>query len=639
MSISPSATMRTPSIPKESESVAVFDLLRRHSIGILVALLLAATLVLPRWWVIASDPNDGVRVPISPYGAGAIGFDETLYTSSIRQAYDGQIPVSDPYLETYADSTPQRSAAPHELIGAFGRVTGDPFSALAIVTTIAAVGALLALYVMLYLITGSRLAAVALIPLILMAIHVLNQAEGILPLRHKDVAAPLFRVDPLREFHAWTRFPSPILLLAPFFAGVVAFPRAVETGDRRWLVLATLTLCAMIYTYSYYWTAFGLALLLWLGVMLIRGERTQALRLAGIGVAAIIVALPEIMILITAARELPLDARDRVGLEPLGIDTSMGMTVLQRLAIGVPFIVALWMRRRPADVLYIALFVSPLLLVSVTGLVPQTWHYHTQVWGVFAIPAVVAGSTALFARDGFARFARPAGVTLAVLAAVAFVYVVTLQVRAIARTDDTYSVSASEYSAMRWIRANVDRGETVVSPSITTNLLLASLTSTSQYLADGGFSTATDEELKDRILRVQAAYGYTEGEAFSRLDVHDDYAGFPVQDATGSREELEEQLEDYLAFFTFSFEIAGQDAFRARTEQWRPDYRDLLQTRDVLGAFPADYLYCGHRERLFLAQAPAPGTYVRLAHQSGDVKVYERATPQSEDAVEFEGCK
>lgn len=630
--------MSAPATSQESEETAVFDIMRRHSVGIVVALLLAATLVLPRWWVIAADPGEGVRVPLSPYGAGAIGYDETLYTSSVRQAYDGQIPVSDPYLETYADSTPQRSAAPHELIGVFGRVTGDTFSALAIATTIAAVCALLALYVMLYRITGSRLAAVALIPLILMTIHILNQAEGILALRHKDVADPLLRVDPLREFHAWTRFPSPILLLAPFFAGVIAFPRAAETGDRRWMVVATLTLTAMIYTYSYYWTAFGLALLLWLGVMLLRGERTQALRLAGMGSAAILLALPEVIILITAARELPVDARDRVGLEPLGIDTSMAMTVIQRLVIGIPFIVALWLRRRSADVFYIALFLAPLVLVSITGLVPQTWHYHTQIWGVFAIPAVVAGGAALFARDEFARVARPAAIALVVGAALAFAYVVVLQVRAVVQTDDAYAVSSDEDAAFAWMRANLDSEDTVVSPSITTNLYLASLSPTAQYLSEGGFSVATDAELTDRILRAQAAFGLSETEAFGRLNVHGEDGGFPVHDATGTTSELEHELEQYLAFYTFSFEITDQDAFRDRVDSWRPAYGELLVSGNVLAAHPADYLYCGQRERALADTGVASGTYVRLAFQSGDVKVYEVAEPLSSNTSEFEGC-
>lgn len=638
MTLTRTATMGAPAIAQDSADVAVLKTLRHHSAGILVALLLAATLVLPRWWVIASDPSEGVRVPITPYGAGAIGYDETLYTSSVRQAYDGAIPVSDPYLETFADSTPQRSAAPHEAIGLFGRVTGGTFSTLAIVTTIAAVCALLLLYVMLFRITGSRWAAVALIPVILMAIHILNHAEGILALRHKDIAAPLFRVDPLREIHAWSRFPSPVLLLAPFFAAVIAVPRAVETGDRRWLAAGSVMFALMIYAYSYYWTAFGLALVIWLAVLAWQREWPQVRRLAGMGAAALVMALPELVVLAMAAAELPEDARDRVGLQPLGVDTTMVMTVLQRVLIGVPFLVALWLRRRAADAFYIALFLSPLILVSVTGIIPQTWHYHTQIWGVFAIPAFVAGGVALLSHDRLSRAAKPMGLALAAVAAVAFAYVVVLQVRAVVQTDDAYAVSTGEDQALAWMRANLESDATVVSPSITTNLHLASLSPAAQYLSEGGFSVATDAELADRMLRAQAAFGLSEDEAFARMNVHGEDGGFPVHDASGTRAELEEELEQYLAFFTFSFEITDQDPFRDRADSWRPAYRSLLESENVLAAYPADYLYCGHRERDLADTTPAPGTYVRPAFESDGVLIYELVAADAPGATLFTGC-
>jgi hypothetical protein len=216
--------------------------------------------------------------------------------------------------------------------------------------------------------------------------------------------------------------------------------------------------------------------------------------------------------------------------------------------------------------------------------------------------------------------------------------VVVLQGRAIVETDAAFAISNDEDGMFSWIRANIEDDETIVSPSITTNLLLASLTPASQYLSEGGFSMAEDEELIDRILRAQAAYGYTEDEAFSRLDVHGEFDGFPVNDATGSTAEKEEELEDYLAFFTFSFEITDQNAFQNRADSWRTRYRGLLLQDDVLGPYPADYLYCGHRERFYVTQPPAPGTYVRLAYQSGDVMLFQIVDQSVAGATEFAGC-
>jgi hypothetical protein len=639
MSLQRTSTLEATAFAADLPIAGVGPLLRRHAAGIVVALLLTATLVFPRWWVLASNPSDGVRVPISPYGAGAIGYDESLYTSTVRAAYDGELYVSDPYLENHRDAPPQRSALPHVAIGMLGRVAGGLFESLALTATLAAAVAGILLYTLLYQLTRSRLAAIALVPIVLVAIHVLNVAEGILPLRHMDVLAPILRIDPERQLHAWTRFPAPILVLAPFFAAVLLLPRAVADGGKRWILLAAAPLALLVYLYAYYWTAMAVALVLWLGVLLVRRERAQASRLVATGAAALLMALPEIVVLVWSTLALPDDARARVGLDSLGIDTSLAVTILQRFAVGAPFLAALSYRRSP-DVLYAALFLSPLVLAPTNGLIPQPWHYHTQVWGVFAIPAVVAGIAALVQLPWIARFAT-AGRTLAavsIVGAVGAAYVVVLQARALAQTDDAYAITKDEDAAFAWLRENTDAADTVVSPSVTTNLLLASLTPASEYLADGGFSAARDEELIERVLRVQAAFGYGEDDAFLRLNVNNEFDGFPANDATAATRDLERDLEEYLAFFSFSFEIRDQDAFTGRVESWRPRYRELLASSDVLSAYPADYLYCGPRERFFAAESPVPGTYVRGAFTAGDVTVYEIVAVDESGAREFAGC-
>lgn len=620
--------------PAIAEGVA---LARRHAAGIAIAVLFAAFLVAPRFWVLATEPDEGVRVPVSPYGARAIGYDEPLYTASIQQAADGIVPVADPYLVNHENTPPQRSAFPHIAIGLLSRVTGGVFPALGIATALAAVGALLLLYAMAYQITGSRWVAVATVPVVLVGIQVLNAAGGFLPLRHADVLEPILRADPERQAHPWARYAAPILGLAPIFALVIALPKAVETGGRGWMAAAVGSLALLIYTYAYYWTAVGLALVAVLALLLLRREREQALRLVTVGVLALLIALPEIVVLGWSALELPDEARDRLGVGELGIQAGDRMRILQRLVVGLPFLAVLDYRRM-RDVFFAGLFLSPLVLTPITGVIPQVWHYHTQVWGIFAIPAVLAGGAALASRVRMPSLARPALAATGIVAVASGLYLVVLHARFISDTDAAFAISRDEDAAFDWLRDHASSSDTVVSPSVSTNLYLASLTSSAQYLAEGGFSTATDEELLERLLRAQAAYGYSEDEAFSRLDISGEFAGFPVNDPTLSTEELERDLENYLAFFSFSFEIEAQAEFTARVESWRPRYRELLASDGVLAAYPAEYLYCGPRERYFGAVDPAPGTYVVPAFESGDVVVYEIVDAATDRAVEFEGC-
>jgi hypothetical protein len=626
-------------MPFEAEGVLAGapDLVRRHGAGILLALMLAAVLVSPRWFVLTFDAEEGQRIPISPYGAGSIGYDEALYAASVRQAYEGTLPVSDPNLVNHSSDVPQRSAFPHEAIGLIGRFTGGIFPALAIVTTVAAAAALLLLYMMLYRITGSPWVAAGLIPILLMAIEVFNHAEGILPLRHWGISVSLLKVDPLREVHVWSRFPAPILVLPAFFGAVVAFPRAVATGDRRWMAASILALVAMIYLYAYYWTAFALAIGLWAGAMLWQREFTQLGRLALIAGVSALLAVPEFVVLAQSVVSLPEDARDRVGLGDAGVDASLAVTMGQRLLLGVPLVAAALITK-PRQVFYIALFLAPLILASLSGVIPQPWHFHTQVFGVFAIPLAAWGVYLVARSQPVREHAGAFGAAFAVIALVSMGWVVAMQSRAIVGTDEAFAVSIDEHEALTWIQENVEHDETVVSPSVTTNMLLASLTPASQYLGEGGFSTATDAELLDRLLRAQAAFGYSTADAFGRLDVSGEFEGYPVNDVRGSAAYQERALEDYLAFYTFSFEVSDQDAFTRRMEAQRSRYEGLLQTDGVLVAHEADYLYCGHRERFFGGSSTAPGTWVRPAHRSGEYTVYEIVGEGAPGAVEFAGC-
>lgn len=613
-------------------------LVRRHAVALVAVVAVVAVLVLPRWWMVTTEPDDGVRVPLSPWGAGALGYDEALYAASIRQAYEGHLPVSDPYLAGHADDVADTNALPHYAVALVGRAAGGMFEGLAATSTLALIAALAAFYALAYQVTRSRAAAVAAVLISVAAVQVFNQADGILPLRHADVLKVVLQADPEREFHVWMRYPSPVMSLAPFFLLALAMPRAVASGSRGWTLAASAALALLVYVYLYYWTAAVVAVALWFGWSLLERDFTAARRVALAGGVAAVLTAPELVLLVLNALDLPADARDRVGLRDPGLDASVRMVVLQRLAVVAALAALVWRGRGAAERFYACLAVAPLLFVPVEGFIPQIWHYKTQVWGVFVLPLAIAGVAAGWrmlagVRDAPPRFGYAA---LAVVAAASGVYVAVHQSRALAQVDGAFAVRADEKAALDWIAAKLGHDDTVVSPSITTNLLLAGLTASSQYIAEGGFSTATDDELIDRQLRLHAAFGVTEAQLLRRFQVDDESAGFPVNDREGSLAELEARLERFMAFYGFSFEIEDADAFTSRTASWRPVYERLLTEDAVLSAYDADYIYCGHRERLLETGTPAPGTFVRPAFERGDVTVYE--ITDGPGTVEFAGC-
>ncbi|HXK32686.1 MAG TPA: hypothetical protein VNM91_01570 [Dehalococcoidia bacterium] len=613
-------------------------LARRHAFALAVLAAVVAVLALPRWWMVTTEPGEGVRVPLSPWGAGPLGYDEALYASSIRQAYEGQLPVSDPYLVGHAGDVADTNALPHYAVALTGRAVGGMFEGLAVASTLALVAALVLLYTLACRLTRSRVAAVASVLISLAAVQVFNEADGILPLRHMSVLKVVLQADPEREFHVWTRYPSPALSLAPFFLLALTMPRAVESASRGWMLAAGAALSLLAYVYFYYWTAAALAVALWFAWTLVERDFVSARRIALVGAVSVVLAAPELVVLVLNALELPADARDRVGLRDPGLDTAVRMVLLQRLALVAVLGALVWRGRGAAERFYMSIALAPLLLLPVQGVVPQTWHYKTQVWGVFVIPLAIAGVVAgwrMLSR-GRAIAPRLGYAALAVAVAAAGAYFVVHQSRALAQVDGAFAVRADEKAALDWIAAELSHDDTVASTSITTNLLLAGLTPSSQYISEGSFSTASDDELIDRQLRLHAAFGITEAQLLRRFQIDDPSAGFPVNDREGSLAELEERLERFMAFYLFNFEIEDVDEFTARVATWPPVYERLLEEEAVLSAHDVDYIYCGPRERMLETRAPAPGTFVRAAFERGDVTVY--AITDAEGGTEFAGC-
>ena len=80
------------------------------------------------------------------------------------------------------------------------------------------------------------------------------------------------------------------------------------------------------------------------------------------------------------------------------------------------------------------------------------------------------------------------------------------------------------------------------------------------------------------------------------------------------------------------------DKIAARLPEWRRRYRQMLGTVNVLAPCPADYLFCGHRERFWRTARIARATFVQVVFHQGDATVYRVVGPDAEGAREFAGC-
>lgn len=397
------------------------------------------------------------------------------------------------------------------------------------------------------------------------------------------------------------------------------------------MLTAAALLALLVYSYVFYWTAMAAAVALWAVWLALRGEYASLRRLAVVGFLAVLLALPELAIVASKSLSATADVKARVGQDDLAI---LPAGLVQRVAIGLPFAAVLW-RGPSRNGLLIALTASPLALTSVGGVVPQEWHYRTQVWGVFALPALIAGSAAMI-RYVPRRLMLALQALLGVAAVVGLVFLVTYQVRALATAHRAFAVSDDEGAALAWVRAHVRGDQTVVSSSVTTNLLLASLTPSSEYIMDGYNPVASDGEIIDRFLRAQVAFGYGEDATFLRLDPENGTSVGEISPQT--RDALERGVEEQAAYFLFYAETDNHEDILRRFPEWHGRFSALQVESDVLAAYPADYVYCGDRERFWsVARRPA-GIYVRVAFRQGSVTIYRLSDAADPAAEQFMGC-
>jgi hypothetical protein len=223
---------------------------------------------------------------------------------------------------------------------------------------------------------------------------------------------------------------------------------------------------------------------------------------------------------------------------------------------------------------------------------------------------------------------------IAVVAVASAAYVTAFQVRTTLLVDDAFAVSEDEHAAFDWIERNIDGAETVASPSIVTTLMLDNLTPASGYIIGGYNPVVDDDELIDRYLRIQVAYGYGEDATFGRLEPRTSYE---VENLSAI--ELQRQVEQEAVYYQFYWEVFYPDKFEPRIPAWRERFRALEGEEDnVLAAYPVEYLYCGPRERFWPVVSPANAIYVRPAFERDTVTIYRLADGSDPEATPFEGC-
>jgi len=238
-------------------------------------------------------------------------------------------------------------------------------------------------------------------------------------------------------------------------------------GSRRWMATAIgvdraarLYVCLLL-------EALGAALAAWMVVLLLRVSGIEARRLLLVGGMAALIALPELLVVVWRAVTAATSVIAR--LDPFGIDTSLAATIGHGCSSRYHFCSRCC--ASVAQQLYVALFMTPLRTLAVAGVVPQQLHYQTQCGCVRD-----SGSSLAERRShrGFAWGGAARGVCGPRRDCLAHCLRRGVAGRHPANCDG--SSYRTRERRVRRMRAHLSDRDTVVSPSISTNLLLASLT-------------------------------------------------------------------------------------------------------------------------------------------------------------------
>jgi hypothetical protein len=100
-----------------------------------------------------------------------------------------------------------------------------------------------------------------------------------------------------------------------------------------------------------------------------------------------------------------------------------------------------------------------------------------------------------------------------------------------------------------------------------------------------------------------------------------------------------QDTEQSVAYYTFYSETDHPDELAERLPEWHERFDELEGQPEILSAYPADYLYCGERERLWPVEREPSGIYVTVGFQQGTVTVYRLADESDPDAQPFDGCE
>ncbi len=443
--------------------------------------------------------GDGFYTPLVAKGVSGPNVEETIYASNIRDVYDGHLIVRDSQLfEHKRDANIITPWFPYLLLGMMSKITGSVINTVIIGDFVFSALTFLIVYFFIKKITKNFLVGILSGVTVLFVPHLfaLTQPQYFLGSINpfNVIQLPYYYIGRL----PFTQFTFIFFILAIFATYI-----ALETGKRKFALIAGFLGGLQFYTYIYNLFGFSVGLIILFFVYFFRRDYQGLKQILTIGIVAFAIATPYLIDFISLIHSPEYsDFLSKSGVYYGRFNTLLS---IRTLFYGSLIVLAYVLIRNKNNSFFTLLSfysagVIGLNIQLVTGYNTQPNHY----WLVILQPlGVIIFSVLLheiYKRNLFAPFSKNFKVIAIILITILLMHGLVMNISFSASTYQKFSLTQSQRELFVWLDRNTNMDDVVAMMSIENNILLPAYTHNNVFLADALVSPVPTNETVERIL-------------------------------------------------------------------------------------------------------------------------------------------
>jgi len=605
--------------------------------------------------------------------------DRQFILPKVKYVFDNGVMSGDVATKEYAGSKTFLPPLPHYILGYISRIIGSLKWGFIISSFILPPIIFLLLYLLAFEITRKK--GISL--LFATVSSIIPRYLAFFPLFNKYYQAWFIdQLINLQQRLPFNRLEDPMLTLPFFILFLYLFVRTINRLERYTPYFAALSFSLLFYTYFYYYVYSSAALFVAIIFFLLYKDFINVKRVSIIFFGGLILSIPYWKNLFEL-QKMPFyeDIVSRIGPEKgYNLFTYPRVIFAYIQHLGLAILSLVWFKKysRPLAIFFSSILLPVFAVYNfqiITGFNPQPDHWikPTQViltltfiiffWYairkyvgslknihvlsvvslvliifIYKFFATVSGDVKLFTGVGsiviiiftlsylwmkkngyqeiFAKFC------LFIAIAFLFVKAVLIQNNFVINNIEAATLEQSEHKSYKWLRENTPPGSVVGSPSFTTQTRALILTNNKILVPNGFVTTATNQELLERLFFIDALYGVTPENFGKHFTTEKSYPPKSYDEQGISHIYIDEfRATAKGSIFTnkgFIAPVWEDEMHKKKVDE----YRNYLRQKNNK-PFAINYLYYGPREKQWGKDPKLLNQKLRLVYQENGIKIYE----------------